>query len=125
MVRQALAFATTRPVPRSGGRRLPRFLFNVRDGVGYPDRQGTELPDLNAARNEAIRFSGALLKDQPETYGLPSHVQAQVPSRTLWPASVKAMAVSLVAAFGAFRAFGRRKARVAQAERNPQGSAPP
>jgi formate dehydrogenase iron-sulfur subunit len=65
-----------------------------------------------------------LLMDPPETYGLPSRVQAQVPSRTVWPASIKAMAVSLVAVFGAFRAFGRRKAHVAASEPKPRGSAP-
>jgi formate dehydrogenase iron-sulfur subunit len=63
-----------------------------------------------------------LLMDKPETYGLPSKVQAQVPSRTVWPGSIKAMAVSLVAAFGAFRAFGRRKGRVAAVERTGEGS---
>jgi formate dehydrogenase iron-sulfur subunit len=64
-----------------------------------------------------------LLMDKPETYGLPREVQAQVPSRTVWPASIKAIAVSLVAALGAVRAFGRRKARVAKSEMEPEGSA--
>jgi formate dehydrogenase iron-sulfur subunit len=61
-----------------------------------------------------------LLMDPPETYGLPSRVQAQVPSRTVWPASIKAMAVSLVAVFGAFRAFGRRKVQVAASDLKPK-----
>jgi formate dehydrogenase iron-sulfur subunit len=67
-----------------------------------------------------------LLMDPPETYGLPSRVQAQVPSRTVWPASIKAMAISLVAVFGAFRAFGRRKVQVAASDLkpNPTGSLP-
>jgi formate dehydrogenase iron-sulfur subunit len=64
-----------------------------------------------------------LLVDKPETYGLPSAMKAQVPSRSVWPASLKAIAASLVAAFGAFRAFSRRTAQVAESETQPQGSA--
>ena len=40
--------------------------------------------------------------DPPETYGLPSEVKAQVPSRSVWPASLKAIAASLIIALGAF-----------------------
>jgi formate dehydrogenase iron-sulfur subunit len=58
-----------------------------------------------------------LLVDRPEAYGLPSKAQAQVPSRSVWPASIKAVATSLVAGLGAFLAFGRRKERVAASER--------
>ena len=43
-----------------------------------------------------------LLMDPPETYGLPAEVQAQVPSRSVWPSSFKAIAASLVIALGAF-----------------------
>jgi hypothetical protein len=56
-----------------------------------------------------------LLLDPPETYALPRAVQAQVPSRSVWPASIKAIAASLVIALGAVASFGRRKRRVAQA----------
>ena len=49
--------------------------------------------------------------DPPETYGLPSEVKAMVPSRSVWPASIKAVAASLIIALGAFVSFGRRKAR--------------
>ena len=57
-----------------------------------------------------------LLMDPPETYGLPAAVQAQVPSRSVWPASVKAIVASLVIACGAFVSFGRRKREVAMTE---------
>jgi formate dehydrogenase iron-sulfur subunit len=57
-----------------------------------------------------------LLLDPPETYGLPSEVQAQVPRSSVAPASLKAIAVSLLAALGAILAFGRRKQAVAAHE---------
>lgn len=47
---------------------MPRYFFNVHDGESFPDLQGTELIDLNAARTEAIRFSGSLLRDRPDTF---------------------------------------------------------
>jgi formate dehydrogenase iron-sulfur subunit len=60
-----------------------------------------------------------LLVDPPATYGLPTEVQARLPSRTVWPSSIKAIAASLVMAAGAFLAFGRRKREVARTERAP------
>ena len=57
-----------------------------------------------------------LLMDQPETYGLPAETAPKLPSRAVWPSSVKSIAVSLVLALGAFLAFGGRKAEVARAE---------
>ena len=59
-------------------RALPRYFFNVRDGEAYPDLQGTELADLNAARDEAIRFSGALLKEGPEKFWGPKGWEMEV-----------------------------------------------
>jgi hypothetical protein len=43
-------------------------------------------------------------------------VQATVPSRSVWPGSIKAVAASLIIALGAFVSFGRRKARVLEKE---------
>ena len=60
-----------------------------------------------------------LLMDTPETYGLPSEVSPQIPSRVIWPSSVKSIAASLAMAFGAFLAFGRRKGEVAKTESAP------
>jgi hypothetical protein len=40
-----------------------RYFFHIRDGQDSPDTEGTELPDAAAARTEAIRVAGAMLKD--------------------------------------------------------------
>lgn len=42
---------------------MPRYFFHIDDGVSIPDPIGTELPDLTAARFEAVRASGAILED--------------------------------------------------------------
>ena len=42
---------------------LPRFFFKVVDGSELEDPDGVELPDINAAKCEAVMLSGALLKD--------------------------------------------------------------
>jgi len=47
---------------------MPRYYFDVYDGTALPDAEGTELPDLASARNEAVRLAGALLRDSPETF---------------------------------------------------------
>lgn len=47
---------------------MPRYFFHVQDGRDYPDLQGTELLDLKAARNEAVRFAAALLRDHADTF---------------------------------------------------------
>lgn len=47
---------------------MPLFHFNLRDGAYYPDRDGTELPDLRTARVEAVKLAGQLLLDRPEEF---------------------------------------------------------
>ena len=42
---------------------MPRYFFHVRDGCDLPDTEGSELPDLNAVRLEALRASGEMLRD--------------------------------------------------------------
>lgn len=42
---------------------MPRFHFDVYDGISLPDPQGRELEDWQAARMEAIRYAGEILKD--------------------------------------------------------------
>ena len=42
---------------------MPRYFFHVRDGRDIPDNVGTELPSLEAARVEAVRSSGEMLRD--------------------------------------------------------------
>ena len=43
---------------------MPLYYFNVYDGVSIIDEEGSELPDMNFARREAIWYSGALLEDE-------------------------------------------------------------
>jgi hypothetical protein len=42
---------------------MPRYFFHVQDGATILDDEGTELPDLAAAKDEAISTSGQMLKD--------------------------------------------------------------
>lgn len=42
---------------------MPRYHFNVYDGVTMLDKKGVELPDTTFARREAIRYAGALLEE--------------------------------------------------------------
>jgi hypothetical protein len=42
---------------------MPRYYFHVKDGHDSPDLEGTELPDLEAARRAAVTMSGELLRD--------------------------------------------------------------
>jgi hypothetical protein len=42
---------------------MPRYFFHLRDGRTSLDDEGTELPDIHAARRTAITLSGETLKD--------------------------------------------------------------
>ena len=42
---------------------MPRFFFHVHDDVETIDREGTELPGITEARNEAIVTAGEMLRD--------------------------------------------------------------
>ena len=42
---------------------MPRYFFNLQDGRSAPDQEGTELPDIETARAEAVRLSGEVLRD--------------------------------------------------------------
>ncbi len=42
---------------------MARYYFHVQDGRTILDDEGVELPDLDAARKEAIRASGEALRD--------------------------------------------------------------
>jgi hypothetical protein len=42
---------------------MPRYFFHVHDGCSTRDNDGTELPDIFAAQEEAIRLSGELLSE--------------------------------------------------------------
>jgi len=45
---------------------MPRFYFNVYDGKSSLDVQGFELPNWEAARIEAIRLAGEILRDEAD-----------------------------------------------------------
>lgn len=49
---------------------MPRFFFHVDDGTGHLDLDGVELPTPDAARLEAVRLAGAILKDSPALVAL-------------------------------------------------------
>lgn len=49
---------------------MPRFHFNVYDGVSIPDLNGAELANAREARLEAIRYAGELMTDHPERIAL-------------------------------------------------------
>lgn len=44
---------------------MPIYHFNIADHVDDPDETGTELPDDEVARIEAVTFVGAYLRDNP------------------------------------------------------------
>ena len=44
---------------------MPRYFFNIHDGLDVQDADGLELADLKAAQTEAVKLFGALLIDQP------------------------------------------------------------
>lgn len=52
--------------PCEGGGGVPRFHFNVFDGRGWPDIEGSELASLAEAREEAVRLAGAIVKDDAD-----------------------------------------------------------
>lgn len=47
---------------------MPRYYFNVYDGVSSPDQDGTELADLAGAKIAALRLMGQLLNDDPDSF---------------------------------------------------------
>ena len=45
---------------------MPRYHFTLGDGAVYLDPDGIELPDLGAARIEAVRYASEWLHDHPD-----------------------------------------------------------
>jgi len=46
-----------------GATLMPRFYFHVDDDRTVLDQEGTDLPDVEAARHEAITTAGEMLQD--------------------------------------------------------------
>ena len=44
------------------------YFFHIQDGDTMLDAEGVELPDLNAAREEAIRACGEIVRDIPTAF---------------------------------------------------------
>lgn len=61
---------------------MPRYHFNVYDGVTLLDKKGVELPDHNFARREAIRYSGVLLEEGGERDDLGAEWRMEVTDDT-------------------------------------------
>lgn len=61
---------------------MPRYFFHRTDGDFDPDREGTELPDLNAARLEAIHYAAATVKDHPIEVWSPTPFRVEVSDDT-------------------------------------------
>ncbi|TXM59590.1 hypothetical protein FV226_26060 [Methylobacterium sp. WL12] len=43
---------------------MQRYYFNIHDGQDSWDTEGTVLPDIRAARIEAIRYAAEVLRDE-------------------------------------------------------------
>ena len=48
-----------------GDRQVPLYFFHLMDGRIDRDLEGSELPDLTAAQDEAVVFLGQTIKDRP------------------------------------------------------------
>ncbi|MCJ2070780.1 hypothetical protein MKK75_18620 [Methylobacterium sp. J-030] len=57
---------------------MPRYHFNVYDGVVMLDKKGVELPEIMFARREAIRYAGVLLEEGARLESLGSEWRMKV-----------------------------------------------
>ena len=42
---------------------MPRFFFNLRNSVAVEDQEGKELPDLETARDQAVRHARGIMSE--------------------------------------------------------------
>ena len=61
---------------------MPRYHFNVHDGVCLPDVEGSDLPNCQAARLEAIHRAGEMLRDEPQSVALGEDWRIEVTDST-------------------------------------------
>ncbi|MBE7244933.1 MAG: hypothetical protein INR63_08285, partial [Actinomycetospora chiangmaiensis] len=61
---------------------MPRFYFHVHDGHSELDPDGTELPDWQSARLEAIRLAGDILKQDAHRIALGEDWRIEVTDQT-------------------------------------------
>lgn len=69
---------------------MPRYFFHVTDGYSIRDAEGTELPDIYAAQDQAIRTSGEILRDMGASSGTSSNGRWTSPTRTARSCSLSA-----------------------------------
>ena len=46
---------------------MPRYFFHLQDDILSLDEQGIEFPDVNTAREEAVRACGEIIREIPVT----------------------------------------------------------
>jgi hypothetical protein len=61
---------------------MPRYFFHVHDGCSLLDTEGTELPDWQAARLEAISLAGDILKQDAQRIALGEDWRIEVTDHT-------------------------------------------
>ena len=61
---------------------MPRFFFHIHDDLVLRDDEGLELPDADAAREEAVRGIRALICDQVMEGRLALHHRVEVEDET-------------------------------------------
>ena len=61
---------------------MPRYHFNVYDGSGYLDQDGTALPDRQAARLAAIWLAGEISNDEAARVALGEDWRREVTDAT-------------------------------------------
>lgn len=61
---------------------MPRYHFNIFDGQSSVDQEGTELPDIAAARREALRLSGAVIEEAAKLHKLGEEWRMEVTDDT-------------------------------------------
>ena len=49
---------------------MPRYFFNVNDGLNITDDVGLECASVDAALREAVRYAGSLLQESGNRLGL-------------------------------------------------------
>ena len=54
-------------LPEGGDARGSFFLY-IEDGSATIDEEGSEFPDMNSVRDEAVRLSGEILRDMGERF---------------------------------------------------------
>lgn len=57
---------------------MPRYFFNIHDGVAYPDREGSDHPDWESAQREAITVAGSMIADNARRKELGEDWQMEV-----------------------------------------------